>query len=207
MANYILLYNVKIGKGAKIEDFVIIGTQPQKIGKKLKTIIGKGAIIRSGTVIYAGNLIGENFFTGHNALIRESNHIGDNVSIGSSTIIEHHVVIEDEVRIHSGAFVPEFSILSKGCWLGPHVVLTNARYPRSKKVKETLKGPIIEEGAKIGANSTILPGLIIGKNALIGAGSVVTQNIPANAVAAGNPARVIKFIHDIKDKVTGEGLY
>jgi len=191
--------NVELGENVIIEDYCIIGRPPK--GKKngeLKTIIGDNSVIRSHTVIYAGNKIGKNFQTGHAANIRENNEIGDNVSIGTKTVIEHHVKIEDNVRIHSQVFVPEFSVLKKGSWLGPNVVLTNALHPLCPKVKECLKGPTIGEDAKVGANSTIMPYIKIGKSALVGAGSVVTKDVPANKVAVGNPAKVIKDISELK---------
>lgn len=191
--------NVVLGKNSAVEDFVIIGCPPR--GKKngeLKTVIGDNAIIRSGTVIYAGNNIGKNFQTGHNVTVRESNVIGDDVSIGSLSCVEHRTKIGDGVRIHSQAFVPEYSTLEDGAWLGPNVVLTNAPHPQCPKVKECLKGPTIRKGAKIGANSTILPGIIVGEDSLVGAGSVVVTDIPKQSVAAGNPAKVIKKTGDLK---------
>ncbi len=192
--------NVQLGAGATIGDFCIIGEPPR--GKKpgeLETRIGARAVIRSHTVIYAGNVIGDDFQTGHGALVREENQIGNNVSIGSHSIVEHHVVIGNNVRIHSNVFVPEFSVLEDDCWLGPNVVVTNARYPRSKNVKETLKGAMIKRGAKIGANATLLPGVVIGENALIGAGAVVTREVPAGTVVVGNPARVVKRVNEIAE--------
>ena len=153
--------------------------------------------MRSHTVIYAGNRIGTHFQTGHGALIREENEIGDDVSIGTHSIVEHHVKIGNRVRLHSHVFVPEFSVLEDDCWLGPHVVVTNAKYPRSPHVKDELKGAYIEQGAKIGANVTLLPGVRIGKNALVGAGAVVTKDVPPNAVVVGNPARVINTIDNL----------
>jgi acetyltransferase-like isoleucine patch superfamily enzyme len=189
---------VELGDNVTIEDFCIIGA-PFPGGADAKTRIGDGALIRSHTVIYAGNTIGHHFQTGHKANIRECNTIGDNVSIGSHSVVEHHVSIENNVRIHTQVFVPEFSTLKDSCWLGPNVVLTNAKLPRSKKVKENLLGPTIERGAIIGANSTLLPGVVIGEKALVGAGSVVTRDLDPRAVAAGNPARVIGTIDSYKE--------
>ncbi len=73
-------------------------------------------------------------------MIRELNQIGDNVSIGTHSVIEHHVQIDDNVRVHSNAFIPEFSILEEGAWVGPNVVFTNALYPLSPQAKSNLKG-------------------------------------------------------------------
>ncbi len=181
-----------------IDPFVLIGypyTNEEDLARP--TTIGQDPQIRSHTVIYAGNQIGHNFTTGHGVLIREENQIGDDVSIGSGTIIEHHCIIGNRVRIHSGAFIPEYSTLHDDCWIGPNVVLTNAKYPRSKDVKKRLKGPVIHPNAKIGANSTILPGVQIGEGSLIGAGSVVTSDVVPFTVVAGNPAKFVKKISDI----------
>lgn len=190
--------NVEIGNGAKIGEFVVVGEPPRGRERgELKTVIGDNAIIRSHTVIYAGNKIGINFQTGHGVLIRECNSIGENVSVGSHSVIEHHVSIADNVRIHSNAFIPEFTKLEEECWIGPNAVLTNARYPKSQGVKKQLLGPTIRKRAIIGANVTILPGVIIGEGALIGAGSVVSKDVLPNTVVVGNPIRIINKTTDI----------
>ena len=107
------------------------------------------------------------------------------------------VIVEDNVRIHSQAFIPEYSILKKGSWIGPNAVLTNAKYPLSQNVKDSLKGPTICENAIIGANSTILPGIQIGSNSLVGAGSVVTKNVGPGKIVAGNPAIELKDVSEL----------
>ncbi len=193
--------NVELGHNVTVGPFCIIG---QDDGEA--TVIGDDSTIRSHTVIYGGNTIGRHFQTGHGVMIRGKNTIGDNVSIGSQSNIEHHVTMEDGVRVHSNCFIPEFSILKKNCWIGPCVTLTNAPYPRSKRVKEDLRGVVVGENAKIGANSTLLPGVKIGKNALIGSGSVVTKDIPDNALAYGNPAKVTKNVKDLRYS-DGETVY
>jgi acetyltransferase-like isoleucine patch superfamily enzyme len=183
--------NVKLGKNVTVEDYCIIGG-PLKDGSMPETVIGDNAYIRSFTVIYPGNQIGNNFQTGNKTNIREFNKIGNNVSIGTLSVVEHHVVIEDNVRIHTSAFVPEFSTLKNGCWIGPHVVLTNAKVPLAADAKEKLKGPTIEAGAIVGANSTLSPGITIHKGSLIGSGSNVTKDIEAKTIAYGPSASIKK---------------
>jgi acetyltransferase-like isoleucine patch superfamily enzyme len=190
--------NVELGADSVVEDYCIVGAPPRGAREgELPTTIGDGAVIRSHTVIYAGNIIGRNFQTGNKVNIRESNRIGDNVSVGTLSVIEHHVVIGDNVRIHTQAFIPEFSVLEEGCWIGPNVVLTNAKYPRSPEVKDRLAGPVIRRGAKIGANATILPGVVIGEDSLVGAGAVVVRDVPPGTVVAGNPARILRDIREL----------
>jgi acetyltransferase-like isoleucine patch superfamily enzyme len=198
VSSFIVYKGVELGEGSVIEDFSIVGVPPR--GKKdgeLATIIGAGAVIRSHAVIYAGNIIGKNFQTGNKVNIRESNRIGDNVSVGTLSVIEHHVEIANNVRIHTQVFIPEFSVLEEGCWIGPNVVFTNAKYPLSPGVKDQLVGPTVRKGAKIGANATLLPGVVIGENALVGAGSVVVDDVPPGAVVVGNPARIIRHISEL----------
>jgi acetyltransferase-like isoleucine patch superfamily enzyme len=196
--SYIIHGGVRLGQGVVVEDFCILGVPPRghAVGE-LETVIGDGGQFRSHTVIYAGNRIGRNFQTGNKVNIRELNTIGDDVSVGTLSVIEHHVDIGNRVRIHSQVFVPEYSILEEECWLGPNVVLTNARYPLSLDAKKSLKGPVIRRRAKIGANVTILPGVEVGENALVGAGSVVVRDVPPGAVVVGNPAKIIKDIKDL----------
>lgn len=177
---------------------MILGVPPRQPTHPLRPlVIGEGAHIRSHTVIYGENTIGQRFQTGHGALVREANQIGDDVSIGSHSIVEHHVVIGNRVRIHSNAFIPEFSVLEDGAWVGPNVVLTNARYPLAADAKATLRGPTVKAGAKIGANATLLPGISIGRNALVGAGAVVVRDVPDGAVVAGNPAKIVRNVDQI----------
>jgi acetyltransferase-like isoleucine patch superfamily enzyme len=195
---WIIHANVLLGANHEIGDFVVIGVparEPQSEG--METSIGAGATIRSHTIIYAGNRIGVNFQTGHSVMIRELNEIGDNVSLGTHSIIEHHVKIGDGVRIHSNVFIPEYSILEDEAWVGPHAVLTNALYPRSPDAKANLRGPRLMKGSKVGANATLLPGVTIGRNALVGAGSVVVRDVPDGKVVAGNPARIIRDVSEL----------
>jgi acetyltransferase-like isoleucine patch superfamily enzyme len=187
--------NVLWGGTYQLDAFVIIGQPPRgHAAGDIETHIGADALIRSHSVIYAGNRIGTQFQTGHGAMIREFNEIGDNVSVGTGSIVEHHVKIGNHVRLHSHVFVPEFSVLEDGCWLGPNVVVTNDRYP---PLGLELIGAHIEADARIGANVTLLPGVRVGRGALVGSGSLVTKDVPAGMVVVGNPARVIKRVDDI----------
>ena len=114
--------NVDLGEDVEIGEYVIIGEPPKGVKSgELPTRIGRGSVIRSHTVIYAGNAIGDNFQTGHHVLIRESNSIGHHVSIGTNSVLEHHVAIGDHVRIHSNAFIPEYSVIENHAWIGPNL--------------------------------------------------------------------------------------
>jgi acetyltransferase-like isoleucine patch superfamily enzyme len=197
---------IKVGKDPTIEDFVVLGKPPVGSKTEMKLIIGDFPVIRSGTIIYAGNAIGDNFQTGDNARIREDNRIGNNVSIGSGSIIERDCEIMDNVKVHSGCFIPEYTIIKENAWIGPGVIMTNVLHPPCPAFKKhapllgkkCCHGPIIEKNAVVGAGAVILPGMVIGENSLVGAGSVVTKDVPSDRLVLGNPARVIKKIEEIE---------
>lgn len=184
--------HVRLGADAVVGPFAWLGA-----GTSAPLVIGDGANVRSHTTIYGGNAIGRRFATGHGVLVRADNTIGDDVSIGSHSVVEHDVRIADGVRLHTGVFVPEFTVIEAGAWLGPRCVLTNARYPASRDAKRNLEGCHIGPRARVGANATLLPGIRIGAEALVGAGAVVTRDVPDGEVWVGAPARRVSRVMDI----------
>lgn len=189
---------LRTGKFLEIADSAILGYKPARAIRDLTLVIGDGAKIRSGTVIYAGSRIGKNLETGHNVIIREENIIGDDLKIWSNSIIDYGCKVGDQVKIHCDCYIAQLTILEDDVFLAPGVMLANEKYPTGKFSSDRIKGAIIKKGAKIGINSTILPGVTIGINSVVGAGSVVTKDIPPNTVAYGNPARVVKSILNTK---------
>jgi acetyltransferase-like isoleucine patch superfamily enzyme len=199
-----LFPNVVLGTGTEVHDFCVLGQSAKGRAPGEDPLeIGPDGVIRSHTVIYAGTRIGARVQTGHGVLIREYTEIGDDCSIGTGSVIEFSVRIGNRVRLHSQCFVPEHSILEDDCWLGPRVVLTNARFPASRNAKQNLEGVRICRFAKVGANATLLPGVVIGRGAVVGAGAVVTRDVAADMVVVGNPARILCRASELRDT---EGL-
>lgn len=172
----------------QIGPFCEIGKSPHGIVKN-SLAIGLYSVIRSRTTIYDGCNIGKHFMTGHSVLIRENCEIGDNVSIGTHTEIGPDVIIGNDVRIHSNCFIPELTVIEDGAWIGPCVCICNDRYPGNCGSPKYLEGVTIQTKATIGANVTILPGVVVGYSSVVGAGSVVTKNVPHGITVYGNPAR------------------
>jgi acetyltransferase-like isoleucine patch superfamily enzyme len=187
----------KLGEGAVIEGSVILGyLASRKVDNTL--IIGPGAHIRSGSVIYGGSRIGSRLETGHNVIIREENSIGDNLRIWNNSVIDYACIIGSNVKIHNKVYVAQFTVIEDDVFLGPGVTLANDIHPGCPDSNKCMRGPCINKGAQIGINSCILPRVVIGERSVIGAGSVVTRDIPAGVVAYGNPAQVICDIGDLK---------
>jgi acetyltransferase-like isoleucine patch superfamily enzyme len=190
---------VSLGEDVTVEEFCIVGRHAGRTsdGQPGPTTIGPKSTLRSHTVVYAGTTIGARFQSGHHALIREANTIGDDVSIGSLSVVEHHVTIGDKVRIHSQNFVPEYTVLEEGAWIGPRVTITNHPFPECPEPEGCMVGVHIGRYARVGANVALLPGIHIGARALIAAGAVVTKDVPAGAVIVGHPGQQTKTIDDL----------
>lgn len=118
--------------------------------------------------------------------------IGDNCNICANVLIENEVSIGNNVTVKSGVQIWDGVTIEDDVFIGPNVTFTNDLYPRSKNPDWKLSKTLIKKGASIGANSTIIAGHTIGENAMVGAGSVVTKDIPANELWVGNPAKFLR---------------
>ncbi|EBY1555943.1 N-acetyltransferase, partial [Salmonella enterica subsp. enterica serovar Hofit] len=136
--------------------------------------------------------IGKNTRIWQYTVIMQGAVIGEDCNICAHTLIENDVLIGNRVTIKSGVYIWDGITIEDDVFIGPCVTFTNDKLPRSKKYPEKFSLTVIKKGASIGANATILPGIIIGEGAMVGAGSVVTKNVPAHATVIGNPARNIK---------------
>lgn len=180
-----------IGENSRIFEPVTLGfPSRERIGQDTftGTIIGKNAVLRSGTILYCDVVAGDNFSTGHNVLVRENTTLGDNVAIGSSSVIEGTCTLGNNISIQSMAFIPTHTSIGNHVFIGPNTVLTNDRYPPTGK--PSLTGPILEDNVAIGANATILPGVRLGRGSAVAAGAIVTKDVPAGMLAIGAPARL-----------------
>ncbi len=154
------------------------------------TVIGTHSLIRSHAVIYAGNILGENVSTGHRVNLRENNTIGHDTVLGTCADIQCDITIGNYCRIYNSVTIAPLTKIGNFVSIYAFVVLTNDPYPPSND----LIGCSILDYTQIAAHSTILPGVIVGKNCLIGAGSVVHNHIPDYSLASGNPAKLIMDI-------------
>jgi acetyltransferase-like isoleucine patch superfamily enzyme len=181
-----IIGSVKLGKDPLIQENVILGSAEDG-----ELVIGDNALIRSGSVIYSAVRIGHNFKTGHGVLVREDSLLGDNVLIGSHSVVDGHCTLGNNVSIQTNAYITAYTTIEDDVFIGPRVVTTNDKYMLAGA---RLIGPTIKKGARIGANATLLPGVVIGAGAVVGSGSVVTRDVPAGATVVGNPAHLISSL-------------
>ena len=189
-----------LGNGVRVEEHAIVGRPEQSYavghaypGAGADTVVGDGAVIRAGAVIYAGTEIGENTVIGHHTLLRSFVIVGSETQLGHNLTIERATRIGRLVRCSPGSHVTSSCVLADRVFLGAGVRTVNDkemtwRDPDGRD--PNLAPPVFSTGARIGSGSVILAGISIGEYALVGAGSVVTRDIPAGAVAFGVPARV-----------------
>jgi UDP-2-acetamido-3-amino-2,3-dideoxy-glucuronate N-acetyltransferase len=128
------------------------------------------------------------------AVIVKGARIGRSCNICAHTFVEGGVVIGDHVTLKCGVYLWDGIELHDHVFVGPNATFTNDPFPRSGQHPEAYSRTIVEKGASIGANATLLPGIRIGENAMIGAGAVVIADVPARAVVVGNPARIVRSL-------------
>ena len=175
----------ELGPEVTVEDGATVGYEyDDNVGPAV--LLGN-ATIRRGTIVYADVELGRGVTTGHDALVRERSYVGDDVVVGTKAVLDGLLTVGSNVSIQTGVYVPPETAIGDDVFLGPMATLTNDPYPIRKDVP--LEGPTIEDGASIGANATILPDVTVGEGAFVAAGAVVTEDVPAETLAVGTPAR------------------
>lgn len=207
-ANTIVRSNVSIGDQSFVGSNCIIGEYlmdfcVDRKAHKHELKINNNALIRSGSIIYAGSEIGCNFQTGHQVTIREMSKIGDHVNIGTLSDIQGNCEIGSYVRLHSNVHIGQMSKIDNFVWIYPYVILTNDPTPPSTH----FIGVHICSFAVVATGAIIMPGLEIGQDALVAAGAVVTKSVEPYMVVAGNPAKNISDVRKVKNHLSGENAY
>ncbi|MCU7712588.1 N-acetyltransferase [Priestia megaterium] len=195
--NTVILEGTKIGDNIKIGCNCVLGIQAngtpsmRQITKNERSLIIKNDTkIGNMVSVYSGTFISQNVFIGDHASIRENVLIGENSVIGRAAIIELNSEIGKNCTIQTLSYITGDTTLENNVFIGPCVSMSNDKYMGAKEY--FLKGPHIKDGAKIGNNASILPGITIGKKTIIGAGSVVTKDTKAEEIVVGVPAKKIK---------------
>jgi acetyltransferase-like isoleucine patch superfamily enzyme len=193
-----------LGEGVRVLENAVVGKQPA-LGPKSTakrdplppTEIGDGTIVSTGAIVFAGSTIGAGCILGDQSCVRERVSIADDVVVGRGSLVENDTTIGSGTRIQAEAYVTAYSTLEEDVFIAPCVVTTNDNFMgRTEKRKALMKGPTIRRGARVGGGAILLPGIEIGEEAFVGAGAVVTKDVPARKVVVGSPARVLRDVSE-----------
>ncbi len=191
-----------LGDGVKVLEYAVVGKQPTLSPRSTAkreplppTVVGAGTVISTGAIVFAGSAIGERCILGDQSCIRERVTIADDVVVGRGSLVENDTTIGAFTRIQADAYITAYSTLDEHVFIAPCVVTTNDNYMgRTEKRLALLKGPTIRRGARIGGGAILCPGIEIGAEAFVGAGAVVTKDVPPGVVVVGSPAKVLRDV-------------
>ena len=193
-----------LGEGVKVLEGAVVGKQatlsPRSTAKREPlgpTTIGEGTIVSTGAIVFAGSEIGARVILGDQSCVRERVEIGDDVVLGRGSYVENDTTIGAMTKIQADAYITAYSTLEEHVFIAPCVVTTNDNWMgRTEERHGNVKGPTIRRGARIGGGAILCPAVEIGEEAFVGAGAVVTKDVPARAVMVGNPARRVRYVPD-----------
>lgn len=201
--NVVIYEGVKIGDNVVIQDNVVIGKQPTRAKNSIlpelselpPTVIGSGCTIGTSSIIYANAELADDVFVADLATIRENVQIGTGTIIGRGVAVENNCKIGKKCKLETNCYITAYSNLGDYVFIAPCVVTTNDNYmARTKERFDKFKGVTVENGGRIGANATILPGKVIEVDGTVGAGSLVTSDVKKEELVYGSPAKKIRNV-------------
>jgi acetyltransferase-like isoleucine patch superfamily enzyme len=191
-----------LGEGVRILENAVVGKQPvlsprstAKRDPLPPAEIGEGSVVSTGAIVFAGSSIGARVILGDQSCVRERVTLGDDVVVGRGALVENDTTVGALTKIQAEAYVTAYSTLEEHVFIAPCVVTTNDNFMGRTEQRHALRrGPTIRRGARVGSAAVLCPGVEIGEEAFVGAGSVVTKDVPPRMVVVGNPARVLREV-------------
>jgi acetyltransferase-like isoleucine patch superfamily enzyme len=191
-----------LGQGVQVLEHAVVGKQPvlsPRSTAKREDLppaeLGDGTIVSSGAIVFAGTRIGRRVIVGDQACVRERVTLGDDVVVGRGSLVENDTTVGALTKIQADAYITAYSTLEENVFIAPCVVTTNDDFMgRTERRHELIAGPTIRRGARVGGGAVLCPGVEIGEEAFVGAGAVVTRDVPPRTVVVGNPARTLRAV-------------
>jgi UDP-2-acetamido-3-amino-2,3-dideoxy-glucuronate N-acetyltransferase len=192
---------VELGAGCTVEALAVLGKRPRlrpgssAAGGELgHLVIGDGATICCGAVVYAGSTIAERAIIGDQSQVRERSSVGPGSVVGRGSCVDFDVQVGARVLIQTGVYVTGNSLVEDDVFLGPGVITTNDHAMGRHAAGERIPGPVFRRACRVGGGVVVLPGVEIGEEAFVAAGTVVTRDVAARQVVMGVPARVVREV-------------
>jgi acetyltransferase-like isoleucine patch superfamily enzyme len=200
-----------LGAGVRVLENAVVGKQPSlgasstaKREPLPPASIGGLTVVSTGAVVFAGSHVGVRCIVGDQSCIRERVTLAADCVLGRGSLIENDTTVGAGTRIQAGAYITAYSTLEEDVFIAPCVVTTNDNYMgRTEKRKAAMRGPTIRRGARVGGGAILCPGVEIGEEAFVGAGAVVTKDVPPRTVVVGNPARVLRDVAEDELRANG----
>jgi acetyltransferase-like isoleucine patch superfamily enzyme len=191
-----------LGKGVKVLENAVVGKQPTLSPRSTAkreplppTVLGDNTTVSTGAIVFAGSTIGARVILGDQSCVRERVTIGDDVVVGRGSLVENDTTVGAMTKIQANAYITAYSTLEEHVFIAPCVVTTNDNWMgRTGARHGNVIGPTIRRGARVGGGAIICPQIEIGADAFVGAGAVVTKDVPPRTVVVGNPARVLRAV-------------
>jgi acetyltransferase-like isoleucine patch superfamily enzyme len=191
-----------LGEGVKVLEGAVVGKQPSLSPRSTAkrdplppAEIGDGTIVSTGAIVFAGARVGARVILGDQACVRERVDIGDDVVVGRGVLVENDTTIGALTKIQADAYITAYSTLEDNVFIAPRVITTNDNFMgRTERRHELIKGPTVRRGARVGGGAILCPGVVIGEEAFVGAGAVVTKDVAPRMLVVGNPARVLRSV-------------
>jgi UDP-2-acetamido-3-amino-2,3-dideoxy-glucuronate N-acetyltransferase len=193
----------QVGAGVRIDDHAVLGKEPMRAANSAVTradelpalTVGDGSILGTGAVVYRGAVLGERVLVADHAAVRERVTIGDRTIVGRGVTIENDCTIGRFVKIETGAYITAYSVLENRVFIAPMVATSNDRFiGRTEERFKHFKGVTVKRGGRVGVGAVILPGITIGPDGVVAAGSVVSRDVPAQKLVMGSPARIVRDV-------------
>jgi acetyltransferase-like isoleucine patch superfamily enzyme len=159
-------------------------------------VVGDGAVVCCGAVVCAGAALGAGVVIGDQAFIRERVAVGRDSAVGRGSSVENDVVIGARTRIQTDAYITAFSSLEDDVFVAPRVITTNDMTAGRRGPGVPLRGPVLRRACRVGAGAVLLPGVEVGVEAFVGAGSVVTRDVAPRSLVVGSPARHVRDVDE-----------
>ena len=203
--NAVIHAGTVLGEGVVVGENAVVGRQPRpsptstvKIGEPLPgLVVSDGSTIGAGAIVYAGTTVGSRTMIADQAFVRERCLIGDYVIVGHGVTVENETTIGDYTKIQTGAYITAYMTVEDHVFIAPGVYTTNDNFMgRTPERFKFRKGATIRSGARVGANTTLLPGVEIGREAFVAAGAVVTRDVPPATLVMGVPARMVRAVSE-----------